>query len=196
MALSLYEVTVPAFAQIMEAMAGVLKKGEAHAIEKGMRPDDWVGARLFADMAPLSFQVKQAAHHSVGAIEATKNGVFSPDLTPPPETFADLQATLAHVLAGGRNLQQVAENAKAGEMNLEPADLARIRGDVIALGLEHMRAVERVGDEAAADIADQRRRHRRDVEKLHERDQQAVMRRDGRQPDDEKGGELQVQAQR
>jgi hypothetical protein len=99
MALSLYEVTVPAFAQIMEAMAGVLKKGEAHAIEKGMRPDDWVGARLFADMAPLSFQVKQAAHHSVGAIEATRKGVFSPDLTPPPETFADLQATVADALA-------------------------------------------------------------------------------------------------
>ena len=99
MALSLYEVTVPAFAQIMEAMAGVLKKGEAHAIEKGMRPDDWVGARLFADMAPLSFQVKQGAHHSVGAIEATKKGVFSPDLTPPPETFAELQATVADALA-------------------------------------------------------------------------------------------------
>ena len=99
MALSLYEATVPAFAQIIEAMAGVLKKGEAHALETGMRPDEWVGARLFTDMAPLSFQVKQAAHHSVGAIEATKNGVFSPDLTPPPETFKALQATVADTLA-------------------------------------------------------------------------------------------------
>jgi hypothetical protein len=33
-----------------------------------------------------------------------------------------------------RNLAQVAENAKAGELNLETADLARIRKDVIALG--------------------------------------------------------------
>ena len=99
MSLSLYEVTVPSFAQILEAMAGVLKKGHAHAIEKGMNPDEWVGARLFTDMAPLSFQVKQAAHHSAGAIEATKKGVFSPDLTPPPETFADLQATVDDTLA-------------------------------------------------------------------------------------------------
>jgi methylglyoxal reductase len=44
------------------------------------------------------------------------------------------QPGVTHVLAGGRNLQQVTENAKAGEMNLEPADLARIREDVIALG--------------------------------------------------------------
>lgn len=99
MTISLYEVTVPSFAQIIEAMAGVLKKGHAHALEKGMNPDEWVGARLFTDMAPLSFQVKQAAHHSVGAIEATKKGVFSPDLTPPPETFADLQATVDSALA-------------------------------------------------------------------------------------------------
>ncbi|MBX3429064.1 MAG: DUF1993 domain-containing protein [Hyphomonadaceae bacterium] len=99
MALSLYEATVPSFAQLVEALAGVLQKGEAHALEKGMRPDDCVGARLFSDMAPLSFQVKQTAHHSVGAIEATKKGVFSPDLTPPPETFAELQAAVSDTLA-------------------------------------------------------------------------------------------------
>jgi len=44
------------------------------------------------------------------------------------------QPGVTHVLAGGRNLAQVTENAKAGELNLETADLARIRKDVIALG--------------------------------------------------------------
>ena len=44
------------------------------------------------------------------------------------------QPGVTHVLAGGRNLAQVTENAKAGELNLEPADLARIRKDVVALG--------------------------------------------------------------
>lgn len=44
------------------------------------------------------------------------------------------QPGVTHVLAGGRNLAQVTENAKAGELNLEAADLARIRKDVIALG--------------------------------------------------------------
>lgn len=114
MSLSLYEVTVPTFAQILEAMAGVLKKGEAHALETGMRPDDWVGARLFTDMAPLSFQVKQATHHSVGAIEATKKGAFSPDMTPPPETFADLQATVTDALAALAAYRPADINALAG----------------------------------------------------------------------------------
>jgi methylglyoxal reductase len=44
------------------------------------------------------------------------------------------QPGVTHVLAGGRNLQQVTENAKAGELKLAPADIKRIREDVIALG--------------------------------------------------------------
>ncbi|MBK9137338.1 MAG: aldo/keto reductase [Verrucomicrobia bacterium] len=44
------------------------------------------------------------------------------------------QPGVTHVLAGGRNSAQVTENARAGELTLEPADLARIRRDVVALG--------------------------------------------------------------
>ena len=44
------------------------------------------------------------------------------------------QPGVTHVLAGGRNIAQVTENAKAGELNLETADLARIHKDVMALG--------------------------------------------------------------
>jgi methylglyoxal reductase len=44
------------------------------------------------------------------------------------------QHGVTHVLAGGRNIAQVTENAKAGELNLEQGDLERIRKDVLALG--------------------------------------------------------------
>ena len=44
------------------------------------------------------------------------------------------QPGVTHVLAGGRNLAQVTENAKAGELNMETAEVARIRKDVVALG--------------------------------------------------------------
>ena len=44
------------------------------------------------------------------------------------------QPGVTHVLAGGRNLAQITENAKAGGLTLEAADLARIRRDVVALG--------------------------------------------------------------
>ena len=44
------------------------------------------------------------------------------------------QSGVTHVLAGGRTLAQVAENAKAVDLPLEPADAARIRTDVTNLG--------------------------------------------------------------
>jgi len=44
------------------------------------------------------------------------------------------QHGVTHVLAGGRNISQVTENAKAGELNLEKDDIERIRKDVLALG--------------------------------------------------------------
>jgi aryl-alcohol dehydrogenase-like predicted oxidoreductase len=44
------------------------------------------------------------------------------------------QPGVTHVLAGGRDAQQVADNAKAGDLKLAPADLKRIREDVLALG--------------------------------------------------------------
>jgi methylglyoxal reductase len=44
------------------------------------------------------------------------------------------QPGVTHVLAGCRNSQQLADNIKAGDLTLEPADLARIRRDVEGLG--------------------------------------------------------------
>lgn len=37
--------------------------------------------------------------HSFDAIEGVRRGVFSPDMTPPPETFAALKARIADTLA-------------------------------------------------------------------------------------------------
>jgi len=44
------------------------------------------------------------------------------------------QPGVTHVLAGGRTLAQATENAQAGALELEVADVARIRNDVVALG--------------------------------------------------------------
>jgi methylglyoxal reductase len=44
------------------------------------------------------------------------------------------QPGVTHVLAGGRNLQQVTENARAADLKLAPADIKRMRDDVLALG--------------------------------------------------------------
>lgn len=44
------------------------------------------------------------------------------------------QPGVTHVRAGGRTVLQVTENARAGELKLAPADIKRIREDVVALG--------------------------------------------------------------
>ncbi len=44
------------------------------------------------------------------------------------------QPGVTHVLAGARNLQQMSDNVRAGELHLEAPDIQRIRSDVIHLG--------------------------------------------------------------
>jgi hypothetical protein len=45
-------------------------------------------------MAPFAYQVKSVAEHSLGAIEGVRAGNYSPDVSPPPTSFADLKAKL------------------------------------------------------------------------------------------------------
>src|ERR1700681_4983930 len=99
MAFSLYAATVPSYRQILGAVSGLLGTAEAFSTEKGIAPDDIIQARLAEDMLPFAYQVKSTAVHSLGAIEGVRKGVFSPDMTPPPETFAALKARIADALA-------------------------------------------------------------------------------------------------
>jgi hypothetical protein len=99
MAFSLYAATVPTYRQILGSVSGLLDKAEAFCAEKGISPEDIIQARLAEDMLPFAYQVKSAAVHSLGAIEGVRRGVFSPDTTPPPETFVALRARIAETLA-------------------------------------------------------------------------------------------------
>jgi uncharacterized protein len=98
MAFSLYAATVPSFQQILGAVAGLLDKAEIYCTENGIAPTELIQARLAADMLPLAYQVKSTAVHSLGAIEGVRNGVFLPDMTAPPETFAALKSRVADTL--------------------------------------------------------------------------------------------------
>jgi uncharacterized protein len=98
MAFSLYAATVPSFQQILRAVAGLLDKAQIYCTENGIAPTELIQARLAADMLPLAYQVKSTAVHSLGAIEGVRNGVFSPDMTAPPETFAALKSRIADTL--------------------------------------------------------------------------------------------------
>jgi uncharacterized protein len=98
-AFSLYAATVPSYRQILGAVAAILVKAEAFCTEKAMAPQDIIHARLADDMHPFAYQVKSTAVHSLGAIEGVRKGVFSPDTTPPPDTFAGLRARIGETIA-------------------------------------------------------------------------------------------------
>jgi uncharacterized protein len=99
MAFSLYAATIPSFQQTLGAISGLINKAEDFCAEKSIAPQELIQARLAADMFPFAYQVKSTAVHSLGAIEGVRKGVFSPDPTTPPETFAALKARIAETLA-------------------------------------------------------------------------------------------------
>ncbi len=105
MDLSLYAATIPSYRQILESVAGLLGKAEAFCTQKGIAPREIIQARLAEDMLPFGYQVKSTAVHSIGAIEGVRRGIFSPDSTPPPETFEALKARIGETLAALEAIQ-------------------------------------------------------------------------------------------
>jgi len=95
MSFSLYSATIPSYQQTLGAVAGLLVTAEAFCAEKQLAPAEIIEARLAEDMLPFAYQVKSTAVHSLGSIEGVRRGVFSPDTTPPPQTFAALKARIA-----------------------------------------------------------------------------------------------------
>lgn len=98
MALSLYAATIPAYQQTLGAVAGLLIKAEAFCSEQKIAAAELIQARLASDMLPFAYQVKSASVYSIGAIEAVRRGIFSPDMTPSPETFAALKTLVGQTI--------------------------------------------------------------------------------------------------
>jgi hypothetical protein len=106
MAFSLYDATVPCYQQTLGAVAGLLVTAETFCAEKQLAPQEIIDARLAEDMLPFAYQVKSTAVHSLGSIEGVRRGVFSPDMTPAPQTFAALKARVAETLAALEAMQR------------------------------------------------------------------------------------------
>lgn len=105
MSISLYAATIPSYRQTLGAVSGLLRTAQAFCAEKRMEASELIQARLAPDMLPFAYQVKSTAVHSLGAIEGVRRGVFSPDRTPPPETFAALEARVADTLSALEAIQ-------------------------------------------------------------------------------------------
>ena len=99
MTVSLYHATVPAFVQTLRATIGWLGKAEDFTRQSGATEAEAMAANLAPDMFPFNRQVRACAMHSQGAIEGAFKGVFAPDLSPHPESFAGLVERLQEALA-------------------------------------------------------------------------------------------------
>ena len=94
---TVYTTSIPVFKQMLGGLKEVLRKAEAHAIEKKIDPNALLQARLFPDMFSLLRQV-QVASDFAKSVSARLAGVDVPKLDDNEQTFADLQARIDTVL--------------------------------------------------------------------------------------------------
>lgn len=112
---SIYDFTVVSYQQILGAVSGFLDKGAKHCAEHKIDPQEFVEARIHADMLPLSFQINSVAHHSLGAINGAKAGEFGTPPSGPKPDYAALQAMVADARDGLAKVTPAEVNALAGK---------------------------------------------------------------------------------
>lgn len=95
MAISLYDISVASYLQTLSGVAHVLQRGFDHFTDTNADPNEMVEVRLHDDMLPLRFQIWSVSHHSIGAIEGLKKGVFNPPAALPELDYSGLQKVVA-----------------------------------------------------------------------------------------------------
>jgi hypothetical protein len=98
MAISLYDVTVPAFLRGLDVLAALLEKGRAFAAAEGLAEAELIRARLAPDMLTLAGQVQRAsdtAKFAAVRIGGVENVRFADE----EASFADLQERIARTRA-------------------------------------------------------------------------------------------------
>jgi hypothetical protein len=114
MAMSLYDLCVPHYLQILGATEGFLAKAKQHFDDNKQDPNEVVEAKLASDMLPFRFQIVAVAHHSLGALQAIKSGQSGP---PSPSTadYAGLQKLVADAKEAVQKATPAEVNACAGK---------------------------------------------------------------------------------
>ena len=125
MSISLYDISIRNYLQILSSISAVLDKGKAHAKENNIELSELVETKLVDDMAPLRFQLISVAHHSLGAINGLKAGVFGP-----PSSFPNLDYDGLHGLV--TDAKNALEKLSEKEINaLEGGDMRFEMGDFV-----------------------------------------------------------------
>jgi len=97
MSISLYEISVGSYVQILDGTLNVLAKGAEYFADQGIDADALLDEGLCDDMLPLSFQLRSVAHHSLGCIRGLEAGLFQPPPEQPTRSYSEYQQWLAEV---------------------------------------------------------------------------------------------------
>lgn len=115
MAISLYDVSVTNFLQVLGAVDGFLAKARTHFESHAIPLQDIVETRVAEDMLPFAFQIVSVAHHSAGALKGAAAGVFGPPGPVGPLDYDGLQALVKSAIADLKALTPEAVNALEGK---------------------------------------------------------------------------------
>ena len=88
MQLSFYDASVVCYQQMLESTANLMDKGQQHANANGMALEEITDYRLHETMLPFSFQIISVWHHSYGAVQGMREGLFMPPPDKPGIDYA------------------------------------------------------------------------------------------------------------
>ena len=94
MQLSFYDASVACYQQILDSTANLLEKGQQHAEANDMALEEISNYRLQESMLPFSFQIISVWHHSFGAIQGMREGLFMPPPDKPGIDYAGLRGLI------------------------------------------------------------------------------------------------------
>lgn len=98
MAISLFDVSVTNFLQVLNAVDNFLEKGRNHLNENGVDLQEVVDTSLAPDMWTFQNQIISVAHHSMGALKGVEAGEFAPPGGYGEPDYAGLQALVKEAI--------------------------------------------------------------------------------------------------
>jgi len=104
MNISMHQVSVPRFVNILTNLSAILDKAQAHVDARKIVPEALTTYRLFPDMFPMARQVQIACDTAKGAV-ARLAGVDIPVNEDTEQTLAELKARIATTIEFIRSIQ-------------------------------------------------------------------------------------------
>ena len=115
MSVSMHEISVPMFINMLENLSSILKKAERHAEKRKIDKEIFINARLIADMRPLTSQIQigtDMIRLGVGRLAKVK----APSYKDNEKTFTDLIKRISKTITF---LKKINPKKMEGSENME-----------------------------------------------------------------------------